>query len=347
MTKDVLKYVRQNILGLAPYSTARDEYSGGEISVWLDANENPYDNGVNRYPDPHQRLLKQRLSEIKGIGVEHIFVGNGSDEAIDLVFRIFARPGTDNAVSIAPSYGMYSVAAETNDIEFRQVQLESDFSLPSQRLLDACDSHTKLLFLCSPNNPTGLAFPLSEIEALCDRADCIVVLDEAYVDFSEKGSMLGRLSEHPNLIILQTLSKAWGMAGLRLGLAFADPQIATLLGRVKYPYNVNGPTQKEVLRRLEVAPLEQIEEIKSQRELLWKRLPEMRCIERVYKSDANFFLVKATTDATELYDYLVSRGMIVRNRSRIKGLEGCLRITIGTPAENEKLLSLLSDYPLS
>lgn len=338
--------VRPNILALAPYSTARDEQSDDEISIWLDANESPYDNGVNRYPDPHQRILKARLAELKGQGVERIFVGNGSDEAIDLCFRIFCEPGQDNAVAIAPSYGMYEVAAATNNVELRQVMLrEGDFALPEQELLEACDDHTHLLWVCSPNNPTGNAFPLSQLERLCDRFQGMVVVDEAYADFSQRGSMLSVLENHPNLIVLQTLSKAWGMAGLRLGLAFAAPEVASLMARVKYPYNVNGPTQREVLCRLENTPLgEHVAQTVSERERLRSAMAACSCVEHVYPSDANFLLVR-TADADGLYRFLSAHGVMVRNRHRVPGCRGCLRLTIGTPMENDRLLHLLSKYP--
>ena len=330
---ETLQYVRPNILALAPYSTARDDYQGGDISVWLDANESPYENGVNRYPDPHQKALKALISEIKGIGVEQIFVGNGSDEAIDLCFRIFCRPGIDNAVAITPSYGMYEVAAATNDVALRQVALNTDdFSLPTERLLAACDEHTKLLWICSPNNPTGNAFLLSQLEELAERFNGMLVVDEA--------SLLATMDRHENLIILQTLSKAWGMAGLRLGLAFAHQEVAALFARVKYPYNVNGPTQRAVMERLRAGVDAQIAEIRSERERLAKVLPTIGIVERVFPSDANFFLIK-TPDATRVYEALVRQGIIVRNRNSMTGCQGCLRITIGTPEENNRLINTL------
>lgn len=342
--KSPLQYVRPNILALAPYSTARDEYKGGDISTWLDANESPYDNGVNRYPDPHQKALKALLSEIKGMPVSQIFVGNGSDEAIDLVFRIFCTPVQDNAVAIAPSYGMYAVSAATNDIALKEVCLNADFSLPVEDLLAACDAHTKVMWVCSPNNPTGNAFDVAILEELADRFDGILVVDEAYADFSERGSLLSVLDRHPNLIVLQTLSKAWGMAGLRLGLAFAHPDIATLFARVKYPYNVNGPTQVAVMQHLRAGIREQVEEIKRERERLAQLLPTLKVIEAVYPTDANFFLVR-TADADAVYDHLIARGIIARNRTRMPLCKGCLRITIGTPQENDLLLQALADFP--
>ena len=235
--KTLEQLVRPNIRALKPYSTARDEYAGGEITTWLDANENPYENGVNRYPDPHQKELKRRIAALKGVREEQVFIGNGSDEAIDLCYRIFCRPGVDNAVSIAPTYGMYRVAADINDVEMREVPLGADFSLPADALLAAADERTRLLWLCSPNNPTGNAFPAAGIERLLREFDGMVVLDEAYIDFAAGPGFLARLGEFGNLIVLQTLSKAWGMAGLRLGLAFASEAVAGLFARVKYPYN--------------------------------------------------------------------------------------------------------------
>ena len=334
--------VRANIAALSPYSTARDEYQG-ELGVFLDANESPYENGYNRYPDPHQKSLKARLSQIKGVGAKNIFVGNGSDEAIDLVFRIFCEPGRDNVIAIAPSYGVYKVAAATNNVELREVQLSADYALPTDEILSVADAHTKVLWICSPNNPTGNAFAISELETLVQSFQGMVVVDEAYVDFSPKGSMLQVLHKHPNLIVLQTFSKAWGMAGLRLGMAFATPEVAALFARVKYPYNVNGPTQAEVIRRIGEGVASQVQEICEQRELLEKELVSLACVEKVYPSDANFFLVKVSKP-DQLYDFLVANGCIVRNRNRVKGCEGCLRITIGTPEENQRVLQLMNEF---
>ena len=341
--KPLSQLVRANILALQPYSTARDEYQGGEIEVWLDANESPYDNGVNRYPDPHQRELKKQLAALKGVRPEQVFIGNGSDEAIDLAFRIFCEPGRDNAVSIAPTYGMYRVAAQTNDVEMREVPLGPDFSLPVEALLAAADDRTKLLWLCSPNNPTGNAFPEREIEQLLRRFEGMVVLDEAYIDFAEGRGFLPRLGEFPNLIVLQTLSKAWGMAGLRLGLAYASEEIAALYGRVKYPYNINTLTQQAVAETLRRNISAEIAEIRSERERLAQALAAEACIERIYESQANFLLVK-TAAPDRLYRELLAAGVIVRNRSRIRGCEGCLRITVGRPGENERLLETVKNF---
>ncbi len=341
--KPLAQLVRPNILALQPYSTARDEYAGGGIGVWLDANESPYDNGVNRYPDPHQRELKAQLAALKGVRSGQIFLGNGSDEAIDLAFRIFCEPGRDNAVSIAPTYGMYRVAAQTNDVELREVPLGADFSLPVEALLAAADGRTKLLWLCSPNNPTGNAFPDREIEELLRRFDGVVVLDEAYIDFAEGRGFLPRLDEFPNLIVLQTLSKAWGMAGLRLGLAFASERIAALFGQVKYPYNINTLTQQTAAECLHRNIAAQVAQIREERGRLAAALAGCGCIERVYPSQANFLLVK-TADPDRLYGELIAAGVIVRNRTRIAGCEGCLRITVGTPAENGRMLETVKNF---
>lgn len=341
--KPLAQLVRPNILALQPYSTARDEYAGGGIGVWLDANESPYDNGVNRYPDPHQRELKAQLAALKGVRSGQIFLGNGSDEAIDLAFRIFCEPGRDTAVSIAPTYGMYRVAAQTNGVELREVPLGADFSLPVEALLAAADGRTKLLWLCSPNNPTGNAFPATEIERLLRRFDGMVVLDEAYVDFADGAGFLPRLDEFPNLIVLQTLSKAWGMAGLRIGLAFAAREVAALFSRVKYPYNIPGPTQRAAEEMLGRDLTPQIAEIRSERRRLASELASCPCIERVYPSQTNFLLVR-TPAPDALYDALIEAGIIVRNRSRAAGCEGCLRLTVGTTAENDRLLRTVKTF---
>ena len=341
--KPLEELVRPNIRALKPYSTARDEFSGGEITTWLDANENPYDNGVNRYPDPHQKLLKQKIAALKGVREEQVFIGNGSDEAIDLCYRIFCRPGVDNAVSIAPTYGMYRVAADINDVEMREVALGADFSLPADALLAAADERTRLLWLCSPNNPTGNAFPATEIERLLRRFDGMVVLDEAYVDFADGAGFLPRLDEFPNLIVLQTLSKAWGMAGLRIGLAFAAREVAALFSRVKYPYNIPGPTQRAAEEMLGRDLTPQIAEIRSERRRLASELASCPCIERVYPSQTNFLLVR-TPAPDALYDALIEAGIIVRNRSRAAGCEGCLRLTVGTTAENDRLLRTVKTF---
>ena len=337
------KWVRPNIRSLSPYSTARDEAQGSP-DIFLDANESPYPGlGYNRYPDPRQKSLKAQVSALKGLPVENIFLGNGSDEAIDLMFRIFCTPGKDNAVAIVPSYGMYTVAADINDVQVRGVPLGADFSLPTEALLEAADANTKLLFLCSPNNPSGNAFSREEILELVRRFQGIVVLDEAYADFSAKGSLRGEVLEYPNLVVLQTFSKAYGMAGLRLGMAFADAYVIDLMNRVKYPYNISQAAQELVLKALDEPRDREIAEIVAQRERLTAQLPELPCVLKVWPSDANFLLVQVT-DADALYAHLLQDGIIVRNRSRVTGCAGCLRFTVGTPEENDRLLQSLKRY---
>ena len=338
--------VRPNIRSLSPYSTARDE-AQGTPDVFLDANESPYPGlGYNRYPDPRQKALKARVSALKGLPLENIFLGNGSDEAIDLMFRIFCTPGQDNAVAIVPSYGMYAVSADINDVEVRGIPLGPDFSLPVEALLDAADEKTKLLFLCSPNNPSGNAFAQEEILELVQKFPGVVVLDEAYADFSPKGSLREKVLEYPNLVVLQTFSKAYGMAGLRLGIAFADPYVIDLMNRVKYPYNISQATQEIALKALKQTHYHEIAEIIAQRNRLTAALPQRSCILRLWPSDANFLLVKVA-DADALYAHLLQDGIIVRNRSRVPGCAGCLRLTIGTPEENDRLLQSLDRYEKS
>ena len=291
--KDINRYVRRAIAALTPYSTARDEYEG-ELGVFLDANESPYENGYNRYPDPHQKALKAQIAAIKGVAVENIFIGNGSDEAIDLVFRVFCEPRVDNVVAIAPSYGMYKVAAAINDVEIREVALGEEFSLPTDALLAAVDKNTKALFLCSPNNPTANAFPREELLQLVEQADCMVVVDEAYIDFAEVESLVSEIASHPNLVVLQTMSKAWGMAGLRVGLALADSRVVGLMSQVKYPYNINVATMSIVSGLLAQGVSDQVEQIKQQRTVVAEALAEFSFVERIYPSDANFLLVRVT-----------------------------------------------------
>ena len=339
---DIDRLVRRNIATLAPYSTARDEYQG-ELGTFLDANENPYENGYNRYPDPHQRRLKTRLSAIKGVPVENIFVGNGSDEAIDLIFRIFCEPRQDNVVAIAPSYGMYKVAAAINDIEVREVQLGEEFSLPVDAILERADANTKAIFLCSPNNPTGNAFPRGEILRLADAFDGITVVDEAYIDFAAVDGLKDEIFRRPRLVVLQTLSKAWAMAGLRIGLALADRRVIELMSMVKYPYNVSEATMRIVKELLDLPVDDQVASIKEQRAVVMDALSRMKIVRRVYPSDANFVLARFD-DADAVYDHLIGDGIIVRNRNRIKGCEGCLRITVGLKEENDKLLKSLAEY---
>ena len=340
--EDVLKLARPNILGLEAYSTARDDCGSNRPEIFLDANENPYNNGINRYPDPHQKALKSRISEIKGIAAGSLFLGNGSDEAIDLVYRVFCEPGESNTVSIAPSYGMYEVAAAMNDVEFRKVRLRPDFSMDTEAMLAATDSKTRLIFICSPNNPTGNSFPAEQIEELLERFGGVVVLDEAYIDFSVMPSLASLVKRYPNLIVLQTLSKAWGMAGLRIGLAVADPAVISLMSKVKYPYNINVVAQKMALMKLDEAAKDKaVAEIVGQRFRLEKELAKCPEVKGIYSSDANFLLVRFD-NPDEVYGRLLAGGVIVRNRSKVPGCEGCLRITVGTPAENDRLLRLLA-----
>lgn len=334
--------VRQNIRSLCPYSTARDEFQGS-IGIFLDANESPYPSAYNRYPDPHQKALKAKIAVMKGVAAENVFLGNGSDEAIDLVLRVFCNPGVDNVVSIEPSYGMYSVSAATNGIELRSCPLADDFGLDTEKLLSCCDARTKVIFLCSPNNPSGNAFPVEQLLGIASRFRGIVVVDEAYADFSSEPSLVGRFAEYPNIVVLQTFSKAWGMAGLRLGLAFADEYVIRLMSMVKYPYNINVLAQETVLKALDEPVADKVSAIIAQRTLLEARLAEFHFVEKVYPSEANFLLVKVR-DADDLYSFLLERGIIVRNRNRVRGCEGCLRITVGLPQENVSLLDALSEY---
>ena len=342
MKKDINSLVRGCIAALTPYSTARDEYQGA-LGVFLDANESPYENGYNRYPDPHQKALKAQIAAIKGVKAENIFIGNGSDEAIDIVFRVFCEPRVDNVVAIAPSYGMYKVAAAINDVEIREVQLGEEYSLPVEDILAVADENTKALFLCSPNNPTGNSFLREEILRLVDEFESMVVVDEAYIDFAEAESLRSEIAARPNLIVLQTMSKAWAMAGLRVGLALADSRVIELMSQVKYPYNINVATMSIVSGLLTKGVDSEVAEIKAQRAVLAEALEGMSMVQRVYPSDANFILARFD-DADAVYDYLIADGIIVRNRNRVKGCEGCLRLTVGLPEENDKLIKSLKRY---
>ena len=343
--KPLEQLVRKNIWSLAPYSSARDEYSGKEAHVFLDANENPYNAPYNRYPDPLQREVKKLLERVKGVPAENIFLGNGSDEAIDLPYRIFCEPGRDNVVSIAPTYGMYQVCADINNIECRQVLLDDNFQLHADAVLKACDAHTKIIWLCSPNNPTGNSLDRDEIMKVVESFDGIVIVDEAYIDFAHQMSLRQELPTHPNLIILQTMSKAWGSAAIRLGMAFASKEIIAIYNKVKYPYNVNQLTQQQAIEMLK-DPFEVDKTVKvllQERSRLMQAFLELPICEKIYPTDANFFLTRVT-DATKIYNYLVDRGIIVRNRSHIQLCQNCLRITIGTRTENNELLSALRQF---
>ena len=343
--KQLKDLVRPNIWSLAPYSSARNEYSGHKAHVFLDANENPYNKPYNRYPDPLQTDLKARIAKIKGVDASRIFLGNGSDEAIDLVYRVFCEPGSDNVVAIEPTYGMYKVCADINNVEYRKVLLDERYQLSAAKLLAACDENTKVVWLCSPNNPTGNNLDRSEIETVVKETQCIVVIDEAYADFSENRSFRKDLALYPNLIVLNTFSKAWGCAALRLGMAFASAEIIELFNKVKYPYNINLLTQEQadkiLDRRFEVEDWVRL--LLQERAKVMKAFAELPICKKVYPSDANFFLA-LVTDAQAVYDYLVEKGIIVRNRTRVELCNNCLRITIGTKSENIELLSALRQF---
>lgn len=336
--------VRKNIWNLKAYSSARDEFKG-EASVYLDANENPLNSPYNRYPDPLQMELKEKVSELKKVEVSKIFFGNGSDEPIDLVIRIFCEPRVDNIVATDPTYGMYKVCADINDIEYRKVLLDEDFKLNADQLLAATDEHTKLIFLCSPNNPTGNLLNKQEVEKVLNAFKGIVIIDEAYIDFSADDTWMSKLDNYPNLVILQTFSKAWGIAAVRLGMAFASPEIIGFFNKVKYPYNINKLTQEFVLKELEkeVMKNEWVSTLLVQRSILKQELEKLPLVEKIYPSDANFILIKVA-DANAVYNFLVDKGIIIRNRNSVSLCEGCLRITVGTQDENEKLLKELSCF---
>ncbi|MDO4971618.1 MAG: histidinol-phosphate transaminase [Bacteroidales bacterium] len=336
--------VRPNILSLAPYSSARSEFSG-TASVWLDANESPFNGPYNRYPDPLQKQVKERLSAIKGVAAERLFLGNGSDECIDLMYRVFCEPKTDNVVAISPSYGMYEVCADINDVEYRKVPLRDDFSLDVDALLGATDDHTKVIWICSPNNPTGNAFATADIERVLCEFKGIVVVDEAYGEFSSQESMRFMLDRYPNLLVMQTFSKAWGSAGVRLGMAFASEAIITLFNKVKYPYNVNMLTQQFALKHMDrLDEVQQwIETLLSERTRLIQSLNELEQVKKVFATDANFVLVRVV-DADAIYSHLQAQGIIVRNRNKVEKCLGCLRITVGTESENNAVINGIKSY---
>ena len=343
--KDLAELVRPNSWSLAPYSCARNEFQG-VARVLLDANENPYNSPLNRYPDPLQRHLKSLIAPVKGVDVDNIFLGGGgSDEAIDLCYRVFCVPRVDNVVAIEPTYGMYRVAADTNDVGYRPVNLSEDYALDADKLLAAVDEHTKLIFLCSPNNPTGNALDDAEVQKVLRGFDGIVVVDEAYSDFSEKPLFRTRLSQFPNIIVLNTFSKAWGCAGIRLGMAFASKEIIDVFNKVKYPYNVNTLTAEKgeemIGRRYEVSKW--VSMILAERVSLMDAVAQLPYCKKVYPTDANFFLARFT-DATKLYSYLVTEGIVVRNRSNVTLCDSCLRITVGSRNENSLLLAAMRKY---
>ena len=345
---DINKILRPNIKNLVPYSSARDEFKG-EASVYLDANENAYGSPLiqayNRYPDPLQHKVKLRLSEIKGVPARNIFLGNGSDEAIDILFRAFCNPGVDNVVLVPPTYGMYEVSANINDVETRKVSLTDEYQLNLEGIAEAIDEHTKLIFLCSPNNPTGNSMNREDIETLLANFGGIVVVDEAYINFSRQKTFIQELTEYANLVVLQTLSKAWGLAALRVGMAFASEEIIEVMNKVKPPYNINEASQQLALQALQNTDLVNIwiKETLAERDKLVLQLKNLDFVLDIYPSDANFILVK-TTGANAIYQYLVQHGIIVRNRNSVELCEDALRITIGTPAENQKLLETLQLY---
>ena len=342
---DIQNLQRENIKNLRPYSTARDEYKG-QASVFLDANENsfgsPLDQKFNRYPDPLQLDLKEAISKIKGVPIENTFLGNGSDEAIDLMFRAFCEPGKDNVIVLPPTYGMYEVSANINDVEIRKVSLLPNFQMDMEGIAEAIDEHTKLIFICSPNNPTGNSINRTDIETVLANFKGIVIIDEAYINYAKQKTFIQELTEYPNLVIFQTFSKAWGLAALRLGMAFASRIIIDILNKIKPPYNINQSTQDLALKALE--NVDQVNEwIKitvAEREKLREDLLGLATVKKVHPSDANFILVELE-DASHTYNSLVGQGIITRDRSKVTLCEGCLRITVGTPDENETLLEAI------
>lgn len=337
--------IRENVKGLKPYSSARDEYvSDGSEMVFLDANENPFENGMNRYPDPQQRSLKAILADQKGVGFENILLGNGSDEVLDLIFRAFCEPKEDNIITLPPTYGMYKVLSATNAIENREVILKEDFQPDVDAILDTIDENSKLLFICSPNNPTGNSISEESITKLLVNFKGLVIVDEAYIDFSPTDSWVSRLSIFPNLVVTQTLSKAYGMAGIRLGICIASKEIISVLNKIKPPYNVNGLTQSKALERVFATETvkEEVAKILNERSKLIQALEEVSFIETIHHTDANFVLTKVD-DANKRYSQLLKKGVVIRNRSTQPLCENTLRFTVGTPNENEKLIQVLKD----
>ena len=340
--------IRNNIKTLSPYSSARHEFTG-KASVFLDANENafgsPLDQSFNRYPDPLQWQLKFQLTKIKGVPAENIFIGNGSDEVIDLAYRIFCDPQKDNVIICPPSYGMYQVSANINDVAIKKINLTPDFQLNVQGILDAADSNTKLLFICSPNNPTGNNMNRADVEVLLNNFPGIIIIDEAYINYSKQKSFIQELTEYPNLIVMQTLSKAWGLAALRLGICFASLDIIDIFNKVKPPYNINEASQELALEALQNTELVNnwIKTAVHQKDILINGLQQLPFVKTIYPTDANFLLVKVT-DADAVYNYLAAKEIVVRNRTKEVLCDNCLRITIGTPQENEKLLLILKKY---
>lgn len=343
---NIQKLVRANVQSLQPYSSARDEYKDAtsEEMIFLDANENPFENGVNRYPDPQQNKVKEILSTIKRVNKKNILLGNGSDEVLDLIFRAFCEPNKDNIITLPPTYGMYGVLANINAIENRKVLLSTTFQPKVNAILNAVDAHSKILFLCSPNNPSGNSFSADTVEELLTKFKGLVVIDEAYIDFSEQESWLERLQQFPNLIITQTLSKAYGLAGIRLGICFASQEIITILNKIKPPYNLNELTQQKAVERLlkaeEVA--KEVSLIVKERSVLMNELKEVSFISKVYPTDCNFVLVQID-DASKRYNQLIAKGIVIRNRTTQPLCENCLRFTVGTAVENKKLMQALKE----
>ena len=342
---DVNRLVRESVRKLQPYSSARDEYvSDGSEMIFLDANENPFDNGVNRYPDPYQRSLKSVLSEQKGLTEQQILLGNGSDEVLDLIYRAFCEPNQDNIVTLPPTYGMYKVLAGINAVENREVLLTRDFEPNVTEILKVADSNSKLLFICSPNNPTGNAFQKKGIKELLESFNGLVVVDEAYIDFSNDESWVSELKQYPNLIVTQTLSKAYGLAGIRLGICYASEEIIGILNKIKPPYNVNQLTQQRALQRVLHQDLvkQEVKQILDEREELIKALKDLEFVTALYPTDANFVLAKVD-DANKRYQQLLEKQVVVRNRSTQPLCENTLRFTVGTPEENKKLIAILKE----
>lgn len=340
--KELKELTRENVWNLAPYSCARNEFSGRNASVYLDANENPYNSPFNRYPDPLQLEVKKQLAKVKQVPEESIFIGNGSDEPIDLMYRCFTEPKVDNVVAMDPTYGMYKVCADINEVEYRTVMLEPGFRLNAEKMLAACDEHTKIIWLCTPNNPSGNALDTNEVIKVLNGFDGFVVVDEAYSDFSSQKPFRLELAKYPNMVVLNTMSKAWGCAGIRMGMAFAQKNVIDIMNKVKYPYNVNILTQREALELLK-DPFEVdkwVRTILLERSRMIDAIGLLPMCRKIHHSDANFLLVEVD-DAQATYDYLVDKGIIVRNRNSVRLCEGCLRITIGTKTENQELLAAL------
>lgn len=348
MDFDLKKLLRPHILGIKPYSSARDEYSG-KIGVFLDANENPYGaltgESFNRYPDPYQADIKERLADIKGVKPSQIFLGNGSDEAIDLLMRAFCIPGKDNIILLPPTYGMYEVSASINDVEVKKVPLTEDFQLKPDEILKAVDANSKVIFICSPNNPSGNKMDRNHIRKILSEFNGLVVVDEAYIDFSDEPSFTTELDKFPNLLVMQTFSKAWGLANLRIGMAYASEEIIRILNLIKPPYNISGLTQQKVLESLQKAEKihDLVHQVFEEKVFLESKLTEYRFVKKIHPSHANFLLVKMEK-AREIYEFLINQMIILRDRSKVELCEDCLRISLGTREENNALLEALNTY---